>query len=243
MNILTTTDYSIFSVLENNRGIDKKHVDELVISMSEKLTPFIIPVTNDYKIIDGQHRFEALKKMGLPINYYINSNYDELDMIRLNRTQKNWTNYDYLNYWLKKYENTQNNNYQIYLEFINEYKCLHTIALTVLCLNNDRKYHNQFKDGTMNIKDITLSHNVMQELQIINKYFDKAIIKKSFILAYLQCKKKNDFKFSQFISQISNYPQALTNQVGTKKFVENIEYIYNYRRKNKINLRFGVTNE
>lgn len=247
MNILTTTDYSIFSRLDNNRDIDWSHVNVIVASMKQKLTPFIIPVTKDYEIIDGQHRYEALKILKLPIYYYIDETYDKYDMIRLNSNNKNWTNNDYLQYWLKEYKNVPNNDYEEYVIFREKYNLLHSNALLLINLYSSAENHNKFKKGTMRFSNKAKSYEVADDLLKISKIADFALTKKAFQYAYLICYNKKNFDNKIFLSKLSLIPNELVNQVSVKKFIDNIEEIYNYKNKNKINLRIqnskGVTNE
>lgn len=239
MNILTTTDYSIFKTLNNNREIDWKHVNTIMLSMKEKLTPFIIPVTKDYQIIDGQHRVEALKKLGLPVYYYIDTNYDKYDMIRLNNNKKDWSNNDYLQFWLKEYKNIPNNPYNEYVEFREKYNLLHSNALLLINLRSNKDNHNQFKKGNLRFANKKTTYEIAEELLTISKYAEFVTTKKSFQFAYITCRNKKHFDSKIFLSKLSLIPNELVNQVSMKKFIDNIEQIYNYKNKNKINLRIN----
>lgn len=72
MEILTTTDYSIFRKLVGNRDCTDSRIEKLRIAHSQDSTvPMIIMVNENMEIVDGQGRFEYLKKSNLPINYII----------------------------------------------------------------------------------------------------------------------------------------------------------------------------
>ena len=72
-----STDYSIFKLLPFNREVDKAHVKTLVESMrlhgfkgvSQIIRTKIIDGTEQFYIVDGQHRIAAAKQLGLPIRF------------------------------------------------------------------------------------------------------------------------------------------------------------------------------
>src|SRR6187551_325336 len=76
-NIYSSSNHSMFHFLEFNRKITRKHVNNLVESMKENgILSYPLMIYTDcidgtwkYWIIDGQHRFEAFKKMGYPIRF------------------------------------------------------------------------------------------------------------------------------------------------------------------------------
>lgn len=103
MEINKTTDYSIFKKLETNRNVVKTNA--LVKSIKEldltKYSPII--VSENFRIIDGQHRFDACKQLGLPI-YFIIMHVKDVDraMIVLNKCQSQWRNEEFFQYNVKK---------------------------------------------------------------------------------------------------------------------------------------------
>jgi len=96
-----TKDYSMFKILNENRQINKLHINKLICSLKEDndlhLNPII--VSSDFEVIDGQHRLQAAKELGLEIYYVIDENFSPYKIITLNTTQKKWGAVDYLNFW------------------------------------------------------------------------------------------------------------------------------------------------
>lgn len=67
-----TKDYSEFSYYSFNRTIDKKKVAKLktsILKTNQVINP--ITVSLEGKVIDGQHRLEALKDMKMPVWYVV----------------------------------------------------------------------------------------------------------------------------------------------------------------------------
>ena len=103
MEIQKTTDYKLFKKLDGNR--DVKRTNALVKSIQEfDLTMYSpIIVSEDFRIIDGQHRFVACRELGLPIYFVIMRDKDvEKAMIVLNKCQSQWRNGEFFQYSVQK---------------------------------------------------------------------------------------------------------------------------------------------
>lgn len=94
-HIYETTDYGKFKVLCGNRFVD--HSDMIVESIkSVGLLNSPIIVNDKYEIIDGQNRFDACRKLNLPIRYIIEPDYGINECIAMNSVSKNWHIADYV---------------------------------------------------------------------------------------------------------------------------------------------------
>src|SRR6056297_915954 len=76
--IKTTTDYSLFSMMDQNRDVDmdNRKVKNLAKSMQQYgwLNAFPAMVRTSGKkliIIDGQHRISVAREYGIPVKYVI----------------------------------------------------------------------------------------------------------------------------------------------------------------------------
>lgn len=99
---LTTTDYSIFKFLPYNRPINENNLLRIIDSMKRKYLFTVITVTENYEVIDGQHRLKAAMALGLPVNYKVEPGYDIDDIHAYNTSQKNWNKLQYLDSYCKK---------------------------------------------------------------------------------------------------------------------------------------------
>lgn len=97
--IKRTLDYDIFKTLKGNRDVTS--INRMVQSIkSLDLTMYKpINVSEDYEIIDGQHRFAACRKLGRPI-YYIQmpNELAQKAMIVLNQYQSQWRQEQFLHF-------------------------------------------------------------------------------------------------------------------------------------------------
>lgn len=96
-----TTDYSKFDRFAFNRAHNEGLITRIIDSISKigyiEAKPVL--VDDSFNIIDGQHRFEACKRLNLPI-YYVKTNVNPQEaIIHLNANQNSWTMVDYVKSW------------------------------------------------------------------------------------------------------------------------------------------------
>lgn len=123
--VYCTYDYSKFKRLANNRIVGDNRVERLMASMSVKQIPAPIIVNEKMQIIDGQGRYEAEKKLGLPIYYSICKGTDIDDCRRMNQYNTRWGEMDFI----KSYADAGNQNYIRFRNLINELNIPITRAL------------------------------------------------------------------------------------------------------------------
>lgn len=86
-----TTDYAIFRTGQN-REVKEKDVNRKLISIQEDGLQLPIVVNRRMEIVDGQHRFEALVRLGHPVPYLVSSNWkNEYHTAVINNTQRTWS--------------------------------------------------------------------------------------------------------------------------------------------------------
>lgn len=108
LQILPTSNFEMFEFLPYQRDITLSYVEHLSESMrrENKLRAFPIKVTkpelkngkNIYRIIDGQHRYLAAKKIRCTLWYFIDADFKKEDLITYHDTQRNWTVENYMSY-------------------------------------------------------------------------------------------------------------------------------------------------
>ena len=95
-SVYETKDYSIFKELEDNRDITKARVEKLVASFSEKEILNPIVVNEKMEIVDGQGRYEALKRLGRSIKFLVSPGATIEDCRRMNAYNQKWTNMEFV---------------------------------------------------------------------------------------------------------------------------------------------------
>ncbi len=102
-----TKDYSIFKKMDGNRHLDKFHLKKLsaAIQSDNQLNVHPIIVNKEYYVIDGQHRLEAAKSLGLEIFYIQSNTVTDLHVIHGNVNQKSFEVDNYVDYFAIKEKN------------------------------------------------------------------------------------------------------------------------------------------
>jgi hypothetical protein len=229
----TTTNYSLFKSIDGNRTKNNAHVKRLKKSMQEKYLFTVITVNEKYEIIDGQHRFDCIQELGLPLNYIICSDYGLDEVHRLNAISKNWNSDDYMH----GYADLGLSEYVEYRKFKNKYKFGHHETLIVLSGVADVPTRASFYEGTFKIKNLKDAYHFAECVLKIKPLYS-GYNRRYFLYALISLFKKQNFDFDTFLHKLSLQPTALVDCAKTTQYLDLIEQIYNYRNRNKVNLRF-----
>lgn len=127
--IYSSTDYSSFQKLNGNRSVLDQRKNMIMASIMERgwiRNPVV--VNEKMEIIDGQGRFEALKELGLPVEYVVAKGATISDCIALNIKQKNWSAEDYI----KCYADMGNNDYAVLYSLMGKYQEIKNSSLHVV---------------------------------------------------------------------------------------------------------------
>ena len=94
-----TKDYEMFEFLDSNRQPNKNIVTKLKASIQENGVQIPIIVNQKKQIVDGQHRFWALRELGYNVPFIISKTWKEdKHTIEINNTGSRWNALDYANY-------------------------------------------------------------------------------------------------------------------------------------------------
>ena len=237
IQVHTTKDYSLFKTLNGNRDVNNLHLTRLKESMKKNHLTTIIMVNEKFEIIDGQHRFLISQELKLPINYIISKNYGLNEVQILNANMKNWQIVDYVN----GYCDLGYKDYLIYRDFVKDYGFQSQVSILLLSGEqpggNDVSASTKFKEGLFKVKDLEKAKRTAEKIMMIEPYY-KGYLRRSFILALYGMLKNENFEFTEFLSKLKKQPTTMQDCTGSTQYKVLIEEIYNYRRREKINLRF-----
>jgi hypothetical protein len=232
----TTTDYFMFKAIAGNRNVNSLHLSRLRESMQKNYLFTIILVNQDYEIIDGHHRFEIIKELGLPMNYIVIKNYGLNEVHILNSNLKKWCSEDYM----EGYCNLGMPDYITYKNFKNKYGVGHHECMALLGGINSRPGIDaikNFHNGLFKVKNLQDAERKV-DLIFSLKAFYKGYKRTLFIWAMLKLMTNENFEFVEFVSKLKLQPLALTDCKDVDQYIAQIEEIYNYKRRDKMNLRF-----
>lgn len=234
-HVYTTRDYSLFTSIDGNRNKNLLHINRLKKSIEENYLFTVITINEKYEIIDGQHRFEVIKELKLPLHYIICEGYGLNEVHVLNQISKTWNSDDYLN----GYCNLGYIDYLKYREFKDLYGFGHGECVTLLSgKNTDVEKLSVFHQGKFKIGNYSQACKIADNILRVAPFY-QGYKRRSFIYAMIILLKNKNFDFEEFLHKVKSQPLSLVDCTNQTNYISLIEDIYNYRRRDKVNLRYN----
>ena len=249
--VYKTNDLSVFQEIKGNRPPNPQHIRRLVGSIKDNgLLCNPILVNERLEVIDGQHRLLAAKESKSEIYYIVLNGYNLKEVHALNLNQKNWTKKDFMD----GYAEMDIESYSKLREFTKKHKNFNIGNCIAMCSNlvgqsngishkyradskNTSNIKEVFEEGTWIGKDFELADENANKLKMIKRYYD-GYNRTTFVAVMLGLFKNNEFNFVEFLSKLKIQPQKMQHCANTTQYRLLIEDIYNFRRREKVNLRY-----
>ena len=236
MKIQKTNNYYRFNSVDGNRNVNEAHVNRLVKSFEEEFLISPITVNKEMEVVDGQHRLEACKRLGLPVYYFVVDSYKREQVQRLNVNTRNWNAEDFVTSMVA----CGNQHYEILKDYKETYKIPYTSCISILSggvgnIGSDSIL--RFKEGRFECKEVARAKEFGEFVLLSSEFFEKSN-GKSYIMALLKCFDNEAFSVSEYIHKLKMHASLLDKCRSSKQYLETIEEIYNYDRRGKVNLRF-----
>jgi len=244
--IFSTTQYDNFTFFEGNRSVDQNRIKQLMESI--KINGLINPlvVSQNLEIIDGQHRYAALKILQMPIDYHIH-NVDRGQLISLvrdiNSVQKNWTNYDIANAYSVHSPNKIH--YKRYMDLV-DLGINHSAALEAcgyLSVGDNEKgyskFYKNFKNGNLEITEQVFNNVKGFVATLVQSPFEKKIWNKAhFIRALLHLHKLYKLDIKKFFRAYENNPYKWKKASTYDDHKTSMVKLYNFNNQRPIKVLF-----
>lgn len=153
VDVYATTDYDMFKKLEGNRDFEGKpskvHIERLKKSMelNPELAEFlpIMVQRGTNKVLDGQHRLQARKELGLPVYFTYADDIGIEETHVINSNTRAWILEDYA----RSYAKLGKEHYVDLVKIMDRHKIPPSIALILTsgALHNSGKLNGGFKVG------------------------------------------------------------------------------------------------
>jgi hypothetical protein len=239
-----TSDLGIFTKIKGNRPENPQHIKRLAESIRTfgmLINPIL--VNKNYEVIDGQHRLAAAKLSHSNIYYIIVEDYGLKQVHALNLNQKNWSAKDFMVAYAKQNERS----YVLLLDFYERHAVFTLQDCIMMCSNNahcmsysgQKKYNtkNVFNEGTWEAKDMGLAEEWAENIKLVKQYY-RGYTRTTFVGTMLGLFKHPNFDFSEFLGKLKMQPTALVDCANREQYRDLIEDIYNWKRRDKVNLRY-----
>ena len=247
-DVMKSSDYEKFSILEQNRVVNDKHVNELVVSIqnSGQLTPIII--NEKFEIIDGQHRFDACRILKIPVMYLISYKTSINEVILMNNTQKSWKLHDYL----RCFSDKKWDNHEIYQK-VDKFMREHDLKLTtcVVLLSEGTGVGGStgsslagqglvsFRKGTYKIGNFARAQAIAKILSEIKAFAPDLVGSDRFCRSYCKLSSEPKWNHDSAVYQIKKYRRKYDGASSKEEALQGLLAVYNYNqlKSKKISIR------
>lgn len=253
INVYVTNDYSKFKSIDGNRPPNPKHINRLYNSILDNgllCNPII--VNRSYEIIDGQHRFFAAKKANISFYYIMLDGYTLADVHTLNLNQKNWTKKDFM----EGYADMGEISYiklRTFIENNADFSFTDSISLCSNKSTSSGSFANQknrgvngdsvmkmsqvFEEGTWKGRDFDIAQEWADKIRDFKQFFT-GYNKSVFVGTMIQILQNENYNHKEFLGKLKTQTNALYDCANREQCKLMIENIYNFRRREKVSLRY-----
>lgn len=239
--ILWTKDYSKFSFLKGNRDLVEGKINKLLNDVKNGLDLFKycpILVSEDFHIIDGQHRFYASKKLGTNIYYIIVPDFTLAQIAKVNNNQNRWKMIDFLNCYCDAGKNREA--YNILRTFSEKWKV--SISLSVSLIFNEEPANASknnslelFRNGEFTIKHLDYAEKLLQNAKEYEPFF-KEWNTRDFLACLHTLYKVGKFDQKAMIDKLILHNLQIEKKYSIKEYLQHIENLLNYRNIKRITI-------
>jgi hypothetical protein len=234
--VLCSRNYDAFGHKYSNREIKETHVARLMVSMKEVgfLPSHHIICDANLNIIDGQHRFEAAKNLGLEIWYMIDQKVNEEMLIKLNDSVCKWKVKDRM----KHYCALGKKEYVELAKFADELGIDYTWILDLLGPEESHRVSG-FNAGSLKFNEDTKEslRKRLLDIKIPFEYLNNLRPDKKFkfgkklIVALDKFLTKPGIEVGKLMHRLEIDGTKFVRQNSVSKYIEMFEKIYNFRSK------------
>ena len=239
--IKTTSDYSSFSMMEQNRDVDmdNRKVRNLARSMQKYGWLDAFPLMakkfrGKLIVIDGQHRLAVAQEYGIPVKYVIEEK--DIDVAELNDTSHSWTVEDFV----QRYAKEGLPDYVALIAFSEHYGIGVNMASGILNgTSSPGNVLHRVKTGTFKITSRPMATAIAEcyrRLSEINPVLQKA----NALKALFACFHVSYFDPDRLIAGAERKSKEIKSITKLDLFYSLFEELYNFNRKEKRPLSFDA---
>jgi len=233
LNIQKTTNYDQFKLFHSNRQILPQR---LIQSIKKKnlLESHPILVSKDFRIIDGQHRWEAARQLKVPLYYIIEDGLEESD-IPICQVQRPWSLDDFLDFFANKKED-----YKFVQKSAKEFKLTPHFIIEI-AYPDPKKAYAAFRSGDFYIKkdkeNLKSKFVLFCQIREFCEGVQKSKFHKSSSMAIWRLINRPDYVHDHFMEKLDMYREQFINAFkfqSTRNVYETlISDVYNRNVKDK----------
>lgn len=235
-----TKNYDMFVLKEDNRDVkDERHIKDLMGSMERNgfLQSKAISVKNrgnKYEVLDGQHRLEAAKRLGITVWYNVDDNIPETALPDL-QIAKKWLPKDYLKHFVVN----EVKNYMRLEELHNKYPkaSITTIVLLLEGTSKTAGSRKRFEEGSIKIKSLEKATKVLElVMELYKTYKHEWLWGRTFLTTYMEILEDIEgYSHKILLDRLQSRSEEFRQMLSVEGYYKMIGDIYNHKaRTNKL---------
>lgn len=220
-----TEDYTLFKRILGNRKMSQPHINRLIDAISQDASVISynpIVVNEKYEVVDGQHRLEAIKKLGLPVHYIQEEGLTLANVQSLNAMSKVWSPMDYA----RSYSELGNKNYKLYIDFKIEFKLNHDVLRAFLSLDKPTTVE-MFRHGMFKVPSVDKSWDLCACHREVGEYYERYKLR-SFALAFKRIWENNEYNHKRMLDKLSKFGHKIEDYSLVEDYQRALENVYNH---------------
>jgi len=221
-----TNNYEKFKRLKGNREVSPTRIRKIVESINRVgyITSPII-VNEKMEVIDGQGRLEALKYLGMPVEYIVHKGAGIEECLSMNIHQSNWTIRDYI----KSYADRGNQSYIYTQKLIDDFADISILAV-IMATQETNKIQKKIYNGELLVSE--RQYNLARErLEYLRDCLKKMRYKngsKGYLeFAILICTTIEEIDLNRLKKKLEERNAIMKNWNSIATCLQSIEDIYN----------------
>jgi len=231
-------DYDKFKIIGENRVLNEANVERLKESFNEQQLMSITIVNEKFEVIDGQHRLEAARTLGLPVYYTVCRGYGLPEVQLYNTTSKKWDSRDFLHSHVVSGKEA----YLLVDEFLKAYPFLGMRnALAILSgyqhnsgkqkrINGKKMSIKSFEKGNFEVENIKFAEKAANQIMDFKDYF-KCYNRVTFVKSILPLFKLKTYDHKRMMYKLKVSTIRLEPRANVEQYRFNLQKIYNWKCK------------
>lgn len=240
--VFTTTSYQLFKRIKGNRAVNPLHLSRLKKSMQKQYLFSPIIVNERLEIIDGQHRFDAASDLGLPVYYIKVKGYGLTEIQMLNSNTSNWNRLDYLQGFCDLGRKPYIQFRKIMQDFP-DFGFMSTYALATIGKSGAKRENGKtisqkdFQNGNLFIPDIEKTYEYANKLMEFKAHY-AGFHRITFVRTMIGLFQHPNYKHKEMLRKLEMLPGFIRDCTAVDQYKIILEDAYNYKRQEKVNLRY-----
>lgn len=222
-----TKDYSQFSLFSQQRELRPDLAAKIQASMRKRGFKATRPIeVNDkMEIVDGQHRYQAAKNLGLPIYYVVDNGSSVEDIREMASATAAWSFNDYVTSRIRQGDDDCKR-----VAELRELSGLGWSAFIYACFTDSERVRLEIRAGKFDLTE-TKQHDIIEFLTTFEVFKPLCSFwtQRNFTLACAAMFAHKDYDHRQMQQRLEYQSTRLVRCANASQYLKMLEGIYNYR--------------